>query len=161
MRAIKQAPLLVVEDNADDLFLFTRLLKKAQVNNPLYLSSDGEEAVGLLRRVVQGDDMIARPIAAFVDIKMPRMDGFDLLGWVRAQPELDTMPVIVLSSSSEARDVARAAKLGAQYFFSKYPSDETIRRVMEAAARFASSGVQRRVHNVPCNLLPETDGPVR
>jgi CheY-like chemotaxis protein len=158
MRAAKLAPLLIVEDNADDLFLFTRLLKKAGVANPLYVASDGEEAVTLLERVVRNDELLQAPFMAFVDIKMPRMDGFELLAWIRKQRALDQLPVVILSSSSEARDVAQAAKIGAQFFFAKYPSDATIGRVLEAASRFAVNGANRKAHHVPSNLLPEPGG---
>src|SRR5437868_9232508 len=111
------APLLLVEDNADDLYFLTRLLKQADVTNPLYVVSDGEEAAELLERVLRRDPAVPPPLAAFVDIKMPRMDGFELLSWIGGHADLDHLAVVMLSSSSEARDVARAAERGAQYFF--------------------------------------------
>jgi two-component system response regulator len=147
--------LLLVEDNADDLFFLTRLLKQAEATNPLYVASDGEEAVELLERVRQGDPAVPMPLVAFVDIKMPRMDGFELLRWIRGNGELDCLAVVMLSSSSEARDVARAAELGAQYFFAKHPSPATITQVLAAAEKFARvSNRARRAPEVPSSLLP-------
>jgi CheY-like chemotaxis protein len=155
MSAAALAPLLLVEDNADDLYFLTRLLKQAGVINPLYVVSDGEEAIELLERVLRQDPAVPAPLTAFVDIKMPRMDGFELLTWIRGHPGLDAMAIVMLSSSSEARDVASAAELGAQYFFSKYPSPVTIAQVLTAAENFAetSTGL-RRAPEVASNLLP-------
>lgn len=156
-RAAKLAPLLIAEDSADDLFLFTRLLKKANVTNPLYVASDGEEAKVLLLRLVRQDATMQAPLVAFVDIKMPRMDGFELVTWIRQQPVLDDVPVVMLSSSSEPRDVSRAAKIGAQFFFTKYPSELTIARVVELAGKSGAGKLSRGLRSVPNNLLPDLE----
>lgn len=155
MPPVPLAPLLLVEDNADDLYFLTRLLKPAGIVNPLYIVSDGEEAIELLGRVLRADPAVPPPLAAFVDIKMPRLDGFELLAWIRQHPQLDGLAVIMLSSSSEARDVARAAELGAQYFFAKYPPAATLARVLEAAKEFAGAAATPRcAPEVPSSLLP-------
>lgn len=146
------APLLVVEDSADDLFLFTRILKRSGVLNPLHIASDGEEGIRLLQRTVVGDPQLPPPLLAFVDVKMPRMDGFELLAWVRAQPVLATMPVVMLSSSTEARDIARAARLGAQFYFAKYPGEKVLGQLVEAATSPPPVSECSRA-TVPGNLL--------
>jgi len=111
-------PLLIAEDDEDTVFMIERALRKAGVQNPVKIVSDGQEAVTYLEE--ESND--TPPRLAVLDIKMPLKDGFDVLKSVRANPKLCRMPVIIFSSSNAELDVRRAYDLGANSFVVK-PGD--------------------------------------
>lgn len=125
-------PVLLVEDNDDDLFFFRRLIAKAGVSPSLAVATDGQQAVEHLKRSLAGGEV---PRLMFLDLKLPLRGGFEVLQWVRTQPALAGMAVVVLSSSAEVRDIEQAYALGAQAYLVKYPEarvfQEIIRRVAE------------------------------
>ena len=90
--------------------------------------ADGREVVELLKTMAKQNQPVPRAI--FLDIKMPNLDGFDTLRWIRAQEHLAEMTVIILSGSGEARDMALARSLGANEYFVKYPAPADFARVM-------------------------------
>jgi len=133
-------PIVVVDDNPDDLFFFQRYLAKASVPNPLLIASDGEEAIAALHALA--GPTVARtskPLVVFIDLKLPRVTGFAVLEWIRRQRGLDAVPVAVLSSSEEERDVRRAYALGAQTYLVKPPILPELLAVIEAANLFAKA----------------------
>lgn len=126
--------IVAVDDNDDDRFFFARLAKRSGVTYPVKAYSSGEEATAALKDADSGG---FRVVACFLDIKMPGMNGHDVLGWIRSQVGLDQVPVIMLSSSDEAQDLRKAAKRGAQCFLKKHPSPEELRAVIEEATAMA------------------------
>jgi CheY-like chemotaxis protein len=120
----ERALILLVEDNADDAALLRRAFIKARVMNPLHLARTGEEAIAYLGgsgRYANRSEF-ALPSLVLLDLKMPGMDGFDVLRWIRQDPTLKALRVVVLSSSDDMRDVNTAYKLGANSFLIK-PAD--------------------------------------
>jgi CheY-like chemotaxis protein len=113
--------ILVAEDNPDDVFLLKRAFSEAQVNAGVEFVEDGEDVIEYLKSGKRAAAGRQRPFPALLllDLKMPRMDGFDVLDWVRRQPGLKRMLIVVLTSSSEPRDVNRAYDLGANSFLCK------------------------------------------
>src|SRR3954454_4421170 len=113
--------ILLAEDREDDVLLICRAFESAGARFHIQVTRDGEEAILYLR----GDGKFANralypiPDLLLLDLKMPRMDGFDVLRWLRQHPELSALRVIVLTSSSEMRDVNQAYKLGANSFLVK------------------------------------------
>ena len=146
------APLLIAEDDPNDMFLFTRLLKSAGVTNPIHVALNGAEAIELLGRVIGRGQMLQTPAAAFLDTRMPKCDGLEVLAWIRARPALDRLAVVMLSHSDDAPAVAAAEALGAQYYLRKYPSGATVARVIAEARRF-NVGPEMRFLDMPNNLL--------
>ena len=144
--------MLVAEDNADDIFLLTRLLKKAEIANPLHVAVDGQEVIDLLD-AADGRNGLSAPELVFLDIKMPNRDGFEVLSWIRGKRALDALPVVMLTSSGEPRDVARARELNAQGFFVKYPPVTTLAEVLVAARDFSGRSDGDGVFRVAGNLL--------
>jgi CheY-like chemotaxis protein len=110
-----------VDDREDDVLLIRKAFQKASVPNPLQVARDGEEAVAYLGGVGKFSNRVEYPLPHLVllDLNMPRMDGFEVLAWIRNQPGLKGMVVIVLTSSDQIRDVNRAYALGANSFFVK------------------------------------------
>ncbi len=121
MIAPEAAVILLVEDREDDVLLIKRAFAKAGLNNPLYIVNDGEQAIAYL----MGDSPFSNrneyplPDIILLDLKMPRLDGFETLAWIRKQPGIRALPIIVLTSSDEIRDVNRAYALGANSFLVK------------------------------------------
>jgi CheY-like chemotaxis protein len=116
-----QAVILIVEDLEDDIVLIRRAFAKAFLPNPVQVVRDGEEAVAYLRGVGKYSNRAEYPLPDLVllDLKLPRMDGFEVLEWIRKEPGITALPVLVLTSSDHLRDVNRAYELGANSFFVK------------------------------------------
>ena len=113
--------ILVVEDREDDILLIRRAFDRASVTNPIQVVRDGEEAIAYL--IGEGQyanrDEYPLPVLVLLDLKLPRKDGFEVLSWIRSQPGIRSLPVVVLTSSNQIRDVNRAYQLGANSFFVK------------------------------------------
>jgi len=126
--------LLLVEDNEDDVFLMKRALKGAQVINPLHVVEDGQEAVDYLAGAGKFADRAAYPLPAvvFLDLKLPYISGHDVLAWIRRQKELESLVVIVLTSSNEASDLSRCYALGANSYVVKPPTPEQLEELAKA-----------------------------
>jgi CheY-like chemotaxis protein len=118
--------ILVVEDDEADLFLLRRALTDAGVSNPLRIAHDGKECVDFLASLRPPAEMAAAsaPRLVLLDLKMPRLSGIDVLRWLRDQPVLRSIPVVVLSSSANQRDIEQAYALGANAFVPKPSSIE-------------------------------------
>ncbi len=116
-----QSVILLAEDSEDDVLLIRRAFRHANIVNPLQVVKDGEEAIAYLR----GDGQYANraeyplPELLLLDLKMPKASGFDVLRWLREQPGLKALRVVVLSSSEQVRDVNMAYRLGANSFLVK------------------------------------------
>lgn len=115
------APILVVEDDPDDLALLRRAFRAANLANPLHVVGDGDEAVAYLAGQGRYADRSLHPLPALIllDLKLPRRSGHEVLEWLRSQPGLRRIPVAVLTSSGEAGDVNRAYDLGANAYLRK------------------------------------------
>ncbi len=112
--------LLWVEDEADDVILGERAMIKAGFAKPM-IARDGEQAVNYLSGKGDFSDRARFPMPSLVllDLKLPRMSGFEVLTWIRAHSELRHMPVIMLTSSRELEDIRRAYEYGANAFLVK------------------------------------------
>lgn len=107
-------PILLAEDNRDDIFLMRQGFARAEIPNPLAVVTNGRDAVDYLagKGAYADRDKYPVPGLMLLDLKMPWMDGFDVLSWVRRQPEYRTLPVVVLTSSRLQSDVERSRLLG-------------------------------------------------
>lgn len=119
-----KAAILLVEDNEDDVFLMKRALKAAGVLNPLLVVEDGQEAIDYLSGAGKFNDRTIYPVPAMVllDLKLPIIKGLEVLAWIRKQPELRGVVVVVLTSSSEPSDLSESYRLGANSYIVKPPT---------------------------------------
>lgn len=103
-------PILLVEDNENDVLLVQRAFRKAEIRHPLVVLRDGDAAVEYLGGAGPYADRIRYPLPAvmLLDLKLPRRSGHEVLGWLRMQPGLRRLPVVILSSSRDLGDVGRA-----------------------------------------------------
>ena len=124
----EQAVILLVEDREDDVLLIRKAFDRASVNNPLYVVRTGEEAISYLEGVGAYANRAEYPLPdlLLLDLKLPGSDGFDVLRWVRQQPGLSALRVVVLTSSDHIRDVNQAYRLGANSFMVKPMDFENI-----------------------------------
>jgi len=134
-----ERPILIADDDEDDLFFTTRALRKAGVLAPILTCANGVETVALLREHLKGP-RAGLPRAIFLDFKMPQMSGFETLKWIRSQERLADVSVIMLSGSKEVRDTQLAESLGADGYLVKCPTYEAIAR----AAAIAREAPARR-----------------
>ena len=112
---IKEFTVLLVEDDINDIFLVKRAFKMAHLENPLQVVTDGEEAMHYLSGHGKYEDRHVYPVPKLIvmDIKMPRMSGFDVLEWIKHDGRLRRIPVVIVSSSDRPEDIDRAYELGA------------------------------------------------
>ena len=145
------ALILVVEDNSDDAFLIQLSFEKAGIINRLRTVKTGEEAIAYLKGVGPYADRALHPLPRLMllDIKLPGIDGFEVLRWVRQQPEFLKLRIVVVTSSTEVRDVNEAFSLGANSFILK-PAD--FMRFAEFSQALAGSWVW--IDELPAWHLP-------
>ncbi len=113
--------ILLVEDDANDVLLLERAFQKAELRNILKIVRDGAQAMDYLsaQGIFADRQKFPLPFLLLLDLKMPGMDGFEVLQWVRAQPELMRLLIVVLTSSNLQSDVDRAYELGANSYLVK------------------------------------------
>ena len=113
--------ILVVEDDPNDLFFLKRAFSAIQTKCRMQAVGDGAEAIDYLWGVDDYADRQQFPLPTLIlmDLKMPRVDGFEFLAWLRREPGVRSIPVVVLSSSNLPVDVQRAYELGANSFVVK------------------------------------------
>ena len=114
-------PILLVEDTRDDVLLIRRAFRKAGLNVSVHCVGDGEAAIHYLSGEGAYSDREQHPLPVLVllDLKLPRRSGFEVLAWIRQQPLLKRLSVVMLTSSDQAPDVNRAYDLGASSYLVK------------------------------------------
>ena len=118
---MEEKVILLVEDNADDELLTLRALKKNNIRNEVVVARDGNEALDYLfgTGVHSGRDLSVMPQIILLDLKLPKVDGFEVLNRVRASEITKFLPVVILTTSNEDQDRIRGYDLGANSFVRK------------------------------------------
>jgi CheY-like chemotaxis protein len=116
-----RALFLLVEDTEEDVLLIHRAFLKANILNPLQVVRSGEDAIEYLQGTGRFSNRAEFPLPSLVllDLKMKGIDGFEVLRWIRQQPDLTRLRVVVLTSSNAVSDVNLAYQLGANSFLVK------------------------------------------
>lgn len=138
---LSKSPILLVEDSETDVLLLERAFQKATAPVPLKVVRDGLEAVAYLAGEGKYADRASFPLPSFVllDLKLPKRSGFEVLEWIRSDPRVHRLPVIVLTSSTETRDVIRARALGILAYLVKPVGFDELRRLAQILYRYWSA----------------------
>jgi CheY-like chemotaxis protein len=121
-------PILLVEDNPMDVDLTLRAFKRRRVTNVIHVARDGEEALAWMARWEAGEPW---PAVILLDLKLPKVDGLDVLRQLKQHPRLRVIPVVVLTTSDESADVTTAYQLGANSYIVKPVEFEKFMEVSE------------------------------
>jgi CheY-like chemotaxis protein len=125
--------LLVVEDNDDDIFFIERIFRQLEARCDLKFVHDGLEALEYLAGKGNYADRSKFPLPTIIlmDLKMPRMNGFEVLEWMQKQPEIKLIPTIVVTSSTLQEDVTRAYRLGANAVMNKPVDKDSLLQMLK------------------------------
>ncbi len=121
-------PILLVEDNPVDLDLTMRAFSMRRLTNPVEVARDGEEALAYIEKWEKGDPL---PVVVLLDLKLPKADGLEVLEAIKKHRVFKTIPVVVLTTSSESADVKRAYELGVNSYIIKPVDFEKFLEVAE------------------------------
>ncbi len=114
-------PILLIEDNENDVILVKRAFKKLNIPNPLIIFNDGEEAIIFFDKYIKLESNISysMPILILLDLKLPKRSGFEILEYIKNKNIIKRIPVIILTSSSDSSDINKAYDLGANSYLTK------------------------------------------
>ncbi|RPI99481.1 MAG: response regulator [Chloroflexi bacterium] len=120
-RRVNNGPILLVEDNPDDETLTLRALRKSNMVSEVIVAHDGVEALDYVFATgpYAGRDVQKLPAVVLLDLKLPRLDGLDVLRHLRADSRTALLPVVVLTSSDEEQDIAESYRMGANSYIRK------------------------------------------
>ncbi|HYC71937.1 MAG TPA: response regulator [Opitutaceae bacterium] len=126
--------ILLVEDNSDDSDMLRREFRKANLVNPVQIVTDGREAIDYFRGTGRFSDRAKYPLPflVFLDLRLPRCDGLEVLTWIKGQPALQEVALVVLSSSDNGLDYSKAFALGARWHLRKPPMPGDLERLLAA-----------------------------
>jgi CheY-like chemotaxis protein len=118
---MKEKIILLVEDNPDDITLTLRALKKNNISNEVVIAKDGVEALDYLfgAGIYAGRDTSVMPVVTLLDLKLPKIDGLEVLKRVRANDKTKLIPIVILTSSKEENDLINGYSLGANSYIRK------------------------------------------
>ena len=114
---MSDAMILLVEDDPDHEALAIRALRKANVANEIHVARDGAEAVEYMKGIANGQNKM--PQLVLLDLKLPKVDGLDVLRAIRASDKTAILPVVVLTSSDEERDIVASYRIGVNSYIRK------------------------------------------
>ncbi len=112
-----QVDILLVEDNQDDVELTLHALRKENLANNIHVARDGEEALEFLQ--ANGNSLVNLPKLVLLDLKLPKVDGMEVLRRLKSDPRTKNTPVVILTSSKEERDLFNGYHLGANSYIQK------------------------------------------
>ena len=134
-RAFRAIEILLVEDNPGDVRLTREALKGSKVLNHLNVVEDGVAALDYLHKVAPYENVV-RPDIVLLDLNLPKKDGREVLGTIKASPLLKTIPVVILTTSQAEEDVLRDYHLNANSYVSKPVDFDQFMRIVQTIEEF-------------------------
>ena len=133
-----EVEILLVEDNADDVELTLRALRRENLAIAVQIARDGEEALDYLFRRGQfaGRDMNHQPRLVLLDLKLPKVDGMEVLRQLKSDPRTRAIPVVILTSSPEERDLLNGYQLGVNAYIHKPVDFDQFRQTVKQLGLF-------------------------
>ena len=133
-----RATILIAEDDAADAYFLEKALERVLANCAVHRVTDGEQAKTYLQGIGQYGDRKVYPLPSVIllDLRMPRMNGFEFLAWLRSDPDLKIIPAVVYSSCDNPADIKRAYEMGANSFLHKRISMNAVQETMRSFARY-------------------------
>jgi CheY-like chemotaxis protein len=130
---LNNVPILLAEDDKNDIYLMRRAFDSAGYLNPLFIVHNGQEVVDYLEGTGPFAQRDKHPLPGLLllDLKMPLMDGYDVLAWLRRHSEFDALPVIVLTASKLEEDINRTRELGIHDYRVKPHAFEDLVRLLD------------------------------
>jgi DNA-binding response OmpR family regulator len=127
-------PILLVEDDANDVFFFKRAMKLAEISYPLRVVRDGREAIAYFSGGTGFEDRATHPLPCLVilDLNLPHKNGLEVLQWIRSSAPDPVVPVVVLTSSTAELDMREAYRFGANSYLVKPSQPENLIEVLRA-----------------------------
>jgi CheY-like chemotaxis protein len=143
---------LIIDDDANDVLLLKKALTRAGVQDVVQVVTDGFQAIQYLagEGVYGNREQFPFPNVVFTDLKMPRMNGFEVLHWLRKHPDCSVIPVMVLSASKLDEDIKRAYQLGANAYLAKPSSMKELVEVVKTAYSFWAHCEKPQVSALKC-----------
>src|SRR5258708_6630304 len=137
-RMSQEVEILLVDDNASDVELTVRALRRHKLANSIHVAEDGQQALDFVFcRDAYSDRSFANPPKViFLDLKMPKVDGIEVLRAIRGDARTKAIPVVILTSSKEQRDLVEGYKLGVNAYIQKPVDFDEFRRVIEQMGMF-------------------------
>jgi CheY-like chemotaxis protein len=143
--------ILAAEDTPSDVDLLEMALKKCGGVRSLQIVPDGHDVVAYLKGESPFDEPRRQvPNIVFMDLKMPRLNGFEVLEWLRKHPDCSVIPVIIMSSSAMPEDILRAYRLGANAYFQKPMNFHQLQDVLQSILKFWSHAERPPITKFPC-----------
>ncbi len=154
----KPITILMADDDDDDRMLTQEALEESRVINDFHMVEDGVELMAYLRREGKYTDRerYPRPSLIFLDLNMPRMDGREALQQIKADPDLRSIPVVILTTSKQEEDKIRGYNLGAASYITKPVTFEGLVDLMRAMGRYWVEFVELPQHNEELEPSPHT-----
>lgn len=126
-------PILIVEDTEDDVFFLKRALRDSNIDHPVNIVADGQQALDYLQGESQYADRERHPLPFLIllDLKLPFVMGLDVLKWIRERPEFNSILVVVLTSSQHDHDMEETYRLGGDAYLVKPASPAKLLELMK------------------------------
>jgi CheY-like chemotaxis protein len=151
--------ILLAEDDPKDAQLTTRALSESRAPGEVIVARDGAEALQWLRQPARAD-LASRPCVVLLDLKMPKLDGLEVLRQIKSDPALRVIPVVMLTSSRQERDVAESYCLGANAYVVKPVSFSEFRHALKEVGSFWAVINELPPQAVVREASPPARGPV-
>jgi len=128
--------IVFVEDDADDIFLLKMACKKAGMTGSANFLENGRRAVEFFKPKLPLRENRSKPFLIFLDLNMPEMNGFEFLKWLRQEAAVSSVPVIILSTSENPMDIAKAYDVGANAYLVKANSIDDLTSLISVSLQF-------------------------